>query len=121
MKPEIRFHIRAGHGPNALAIGPGKIALLEAIRESGSITAAARRLGMSYRRAWLLVDETNRCLVDPAVEAVAGGAGGGGAVLTDAGRELVRSYRALEHETAAAVERRLGVLLRALPRSRASR
>jgi molybdate transport system regulatory protein len=121
MKPEIRFHIRGGQGASPLAIGPGKIALLEAIRDTGSITAAARTLGMSYRRAWLLVDETNRCLVERAVAAAAGGPQGGGSVLTDAGRELVQCYRALEQETAAAVERQLGAMLRALPRRRARR
>ena len=68
MKPEVRFHIRdGGDRRSELAIGPGKVALLEAIEETGSITSSAKRLGMSYRRAWLLVDETNRCLVRPAV------------------------------------------------------
>ena len=112
MKPGVRFHIRdAGAHPD-LAIGPGKVALLEAIRDTGSITAAARRLGMSYRRAWLLVDETNRCLVGPAVATVSGGEKGGGTALTPLGAELVLRYRALERETAVAVRRRLRSMLR---------
>lgn len=77
-------------------IGPGKIALLEAIAREGSISAAGRALGMSYRRAWDLVDEVNRVLGTPAVAAAIGGRGGGGACLTEAGGSLVRDYRAIE-------------------------
>jgi molybdate transport system regulatory protein len=116
MKPEVRFHIRdRGHEAD-LAIGPGKVALLEAIKETGSITSSAKRLGMSYRRAWLLVDETNRCLVRPAVQTAAGGLHGGGASLTPVGVELVRRYRTLEHQTSLAVTRKLKSLLRTIPR-----
>ena len=113
MKPGVRFHIRDGGAHRDLAIGPGKVALLEAIRDTGSITAAARQLGMSYRRAWLLVDETNRCLVGPAVATASGGEKGGGSALTALGAELVLRYRALEHETAIAVRRKLRSVLRA--------
>src|SRR5690349_3008457 len=74
-------------------IGPGKIGLLEAIDREGSISAAGRALGMSYRRAWDLVDEINRILGAAAVEASPGGYRGGGAVLTDVGRGLVADYR----------------------------
>jgi molybdate transport system regulatory protein len=95
-----------------LAIGPGKIALLEAIQRTGSITSAAKALKMSYRRAWLLVDETNRCLTSPAVASASGGERGGGTTLTPAGMELVRRYRALERATAAATLRTLHALLR---------
>src|SRR5437763_4748688 len=116
MKTEVRFHIRDNGHETGLAIGPGKVALLEAIEQTGSITASAKKLGMSYRRAWLLVDETNRCLVRPAVQAATGGQRGGGASLTAAGAELVRSYRALEHQTALAVTRRLKPLLRTIAR-----
>src|ERR1700723_2151301 len=70
---------------NGNRIGPGKIALLEAIRTTGSISAAARALGMSYRRAWLLVEEVNHALREPAVAAETGGRRGGGAVVTPAG------------------------------------
>jgi molybdate transport system regulatory protein len=116
MKPEVRFHIRDSGDPTELAIGPGKVALLEAIDQTGSITSSAKLLGMSYRRAWLLVDETNRCLVRPAVQTVAGGPRGGGASLTAAGVELVRRYRALERQTGLAVTRNLKPLLRNVAR-----
>jgi molybdate transport system regulatory protein len=77
-------------------IGPGKIALLEAIRSTGSISAAARSIGMSYRRAWLLVVEINQTLREPAVKAETGGARGGGAVVTAVGERMVDLYRAIE-------------------------
>ena len=113
MKPGVRFHIRdAGAHPD-LAIGPGKVALLEAIRDTGSITAAARRLGMSYRRAWLLVDAMNQAFTSPVVETAKGGPLGGKSVVTPLGAELVLRYRALERETAVAVRRRLRSVLRA--------
>src|SRR5678815_2455153 len=100
MKPEVRFYIRDTNQRSGLGIGPGKVALLEAIEETGSITSSAKKLGMSYRRAWLLVDETNRCLVRPAVATASGGEKGGGTALTALGVELVLRYRALERETA---------------------
>src|SRR6516165_7128884 len=77
-------------------IGPGKIALLEAIRSTGSISAAARSLDMSYRRAWMLVEEVNHALREPAVTAETGGRRGGGAVVTPAGEHLVGLYRTIE-------------------------
>jgi molybdate transport system regulatory protein len=77
-------------------IGPGKIALLEAIDAEGSISAAARHLGMSYRRAWLLVEELNDALCEPAVTAAKGGSRGGGAKLTTVGERVVEHYRAIE-------------------------
>jgi molybdate transport system regulatory protein len=84
-------------------IGPGKIALLEAIRSTGSISAAARSLGMSYRRAWLLVEEINHALRGPAVTAETGGRRGGGAIITPVGERVVGLYRAIEaHARAAA-------------------
>jgi len=90
---KLRMRVSCG---DAVALGPGKIALLEALDASGSITAAARRLGMSYRRAWLLVDELNAHLHEPAVATAQGGARGGGSRLTPTGRELLRLYRAIE-------------------------
>jgi len=103
--PSVQFRLRVYRDAD-IAVGPGKIALLEAISESGSITAAAQRLGMSYRRAWLLVDELNRSLRAPAVQSATGGAHGGGTVVTPAGLELIRCYRAIETRarTAAAGE-----------------
>ena len=77
-------------------IGPGKIALLEAIQSTGSISAAARSIGMSYRRAWLLVDEINQALREPAVTAETGGVRGGGAAVTAVGERVVGLYRAIE-------------------------
>jgi len=81
---------------NGNRIGPGKIALLEAIRSTGSISAAARALRMSYRRAWLLVEEVNHALREPAVAAETGGRSGGGAIVTPAGERLVGLYRTIE-------------------------
>ena len=72
---------------NGDRIGPGKIALLEAIRMTGSISAAARALDMSYRRAWLLVEEINHALREPAIVAETGGRRGGGSVVTRVGEE----------------------------------
>ncbi len=91
----MRFRLRITVG-DLIAIGPGKISLIEAIEQTGSITAAARRLDMSYRRAWLLLDELNRSLRAPAVESAKGGALGGGSTLTDTGRALVALYRRIE-------------------------
>src|ERR1700677_4350699 len=81
------------------SIGPGKLALLEAIRSEGSISGAARHLGMSYRRAWLLVEQINKGLSEPAVTAATGGASGGGAALTRVGEQVIELYRAIENRT----------------------
>src|SRR5262245_34622336 len=93
--PVVRFRMRVTAG-DAIAVGPGKIALLDAIERTGSITAAAKDLDMSYRRAWLLLDELNRSLRNPAVDKAKGGEHGGGSSLTDAGRRLVALYRRIE-------------------------
>ena len=85
-----------------IAVGPGKVALLEAVDREGSITAAAKSLNMSYRRAWLLVDELNRSLRQPAVTSATGGEKGGGTSLTEAGHEIVRLYRQIESVAEAA-------------------
>jgi molybdate transport system regulatory protein len=77
-------------------IGPGKAALLESVRDTGSISAAARAMGMDYKRAWLLVDSLNRAFATPAVERTAGGPRGGGATLTAFGEELLARYRRLQ-------------------------
>jgi molybdate transport system regulatory protein len=86
------------------AFGPGRADLLEAIERDGSISAAARSLGMSYRYAWLLVDSMNRCFAERVVGATTGGKRGGGAALTDTGRRVLQAYRALEGDLAAAAE-----------------
>ncbi len=95
-------------------VGPGKIDLLEAIRESGSISQAARDLGMSYRRAWLLIESFKTIFSEPVTMAQTGGKGGGGIALTRFGQELIASYRALERDIAALAPRRLGTLTAAL-------
>jgi molybdate transport system regulatory protein len=94
-------------------IGPGKVAVLEEIARSGSISAAGRALRMSYRRTWELVEDLNRTLGTPVVETAAGGSGGGGAVLTRAGKAVVERYRAIEMDTALAARKHLLALGRA--------
>jgi molybdate transport system regulatory protein len=93
-------------------IGPGKIAVLEEIARAGSISAAGRSLGMSYRRTWELVEDLNQSLGIPVVETAAGGSGGGGAVLTKAGKAVVTSYRAIQMDTALAARKHLLALNR---------
>ena len=99
--PVLRFRIRVADD-DKIAVGPGKIALLEAIASTGSITAAAKSLEMSYRRAWLLLDELNQSLQRPAVDSAKGGPQGGGSSLTDAGRQLITLYRRIEKRAEAA-------------------
>ena len=97
MKPEVRFHIRDGAKQRTeLAIGPGKVALLEAIAQTGSITWSAKKLRMSYRRAWLLVDTMNRCFREAVVSSATGGTGGGGAEVTAFGRQVIGRYRSMQ-------------------------
>jgi molybdate transport system regulatory protein len=96
-------------------IGPGKIAVLEEIARAGSISAAGRALKMSYRRTWELVEDLNQNLGTPVVETAAGGSGGGGAVLTKAGKAVVNSYRAIEMDTALAARKHLLALSRVCP------
>ena len=84
------------------AMGPGKADVLEAIDREGSISAAGRAMGMSYRRTWLLVATMNRCWAEPLVAAMPGGGAGKGAHLTDCGRTVLAAYRALEGELVAA-------------------
>jgi molybdate transport system regulatory protein len=100
-RPVARFRMRVTAG-EAIAIGPGKVALLEAILEAGSITAGAKRLDMSYRRAWLLVDELNRSLRQPALDSAKGGSHGGGSALTATGLQLIELYRRIETTAAQA-------------------
>jgi molybdate transport system regulatory protein len=95
-------------------IGPGKIRLLELIDTAGSISAAGRQMGMSYRRAWLLVDDLNRCFREPLVAAQVGGVKGGGASLTAFGRSVVAHYRAIEQVAATAGAAHVGALAASL-------
>ncbi|WP_438392105.1 winged helix-turn-helix domain-containing protein [Caballeronia sp. DA-9] len=101
---------------DAVAIGPGKIDLLEAVREHGSISAAARSLGMSYRRAWLLIDELNGTLKTPATSSETGGSSGGGCVLTPVGEKIVRLYREIEEEAARSCSTQISSLIRMMKR-----
>ncbi len=87
-----------------VAIGPGKADLLEGIRDTGSISAAGRRMKMSYKRAWTLVDSMNRWYADPLVESEKGGAHGGGAKLTAQGEAVLAAYRRMEAAAAAGAE-----------------
>lgn len=98
LEPRIRILLGS-----SIAIGPGKAALLEAIGETGSIAAAGRRMGMSYRRAWLLTKTMNACFREPLIEATKGGVGGGGARLTSMGMEVLVLYRTMEDHAATAV------------------
>src|ERR1700748_1629263 len=91
-------------------IGPGKIQLLENIRTFGSISAAGRAMNMSYRQAWVLVDEINRVCGRPAVERQAGGKNGGGAILTSLGLFLVARYRKIERAIESAAREELRAL-----------
>ncbi len=104
-----------------VAIGPGKIDLLRQVDAARSISAAARAMGMSYKRAWQLVDLLNRDFGSPVVTTATGGRGGGGASLTDLGRALVDRYGALEDGLNAAASVELDALRRLLPRRRPAR
>jgi molybdate transport system regulatory protein len=99
--PGIRFRVDFH---DRCSVGIGKISLLEAIARTGSLSRAARDLGMSYRRAWLLIDSMNADFDTPVVSATVGGSGGGGAQLTSFGRELIQAYRNLEARIAPLAE-----------------
>ena len=107
--PKISFRLDF---PGGERLGPGKVALLEAIERSGSIRRAAEAMEMSYRRAWLLVESVNRLVGTPAVETSQGGRDGGGTRLTPAGRELLCQYAAM----ARAVDRATATGRRAIAR-----
>ena len=100
-------------------LGPGKVKILELIRDGGSISEAARMMKMSYRSAWVLVDSMNTLFRKPVVNTTLGGRGGGAATLTDFGADVIRRYRAMERATRRAVAKDLTVLersLRSVPR-----
>lgn len=92
------------------ALGPGKVEILERIEELGSIAAAGRAMGMSYRRSWELVDSINHCFRDPVVVKQLGGPAGGGAALTPLGKEVVRHYREIERKALRATAAHLSAL-----------
>jgi molybdate transport system regulatory protein len=111
--PVVRFRIDfADH----TRIGPGKICLLESIRESGSLSQGARNIGMSYRRAWLLVESLNQSFREPVTVASTGGKDGGGMLVTEFGDTLIKSYRELERDFATMAARRLHAVMGTLIR-----
>lgn len=109
--PTLRFRLLldAEH-----ALGPGKADLLETIAATGSIAAAGRAMGMSYKRAWQLADELNRSFAEPLIAANKGGERGGGATLTAAGEMVVRAYRDIERKAKRACAAELRALSRLL-------
>jgi molybdate transport system regulatory protein len=111
--PVVRFRIDFAERSS---LGPGKICLLEAIRESGSLSQGARNIGMSYRRAWLLVESLRQSFREPVTVASTGGKDGGGMLVTEFGDGLIKSYRELERDFAALAARRLHTILPAVIR-----
>ena len=103
MTIKLDVKVRLWHS-NEIAMGPGKADLLDAIAQTGSISAAARQMNMSYRRAWLLVDAMNRCFREPLVHTAAGGAKGGGAHVSAAGAAVLAQYRSMQQASNAAVQ-----------------
>src|SRR5580692_9428066 len=104
---ETRLTLRVDFGSRR-SIGPGKIRLLEEVAHTGSISEAGRKLGMSYRRAWLLIDDMNRCFNQAVVSAKPGGSQGGGTSVTKFGADLIRHYRAIEAAAQRAGKSHLG-------------
>lgn len=105
--PSLRIRILFG---DEAMLGPGKADLLERIRDTGSIAAAGRSMSMSYKRAWMLVEEMNAAFRNPLVDSTRGGAKGGGARLTEAGTEVLGNYRKLEEILAEAGAARIGMI-----------
>ncbi len=106
--PVVRFRIDfAEHS----SLGPGKILLLEAIRDSGSLSQGARNIGMSYRRAWILVESLKQSFRQPVTVATTGGKDGGGMQITEIGYALIENYRQLERDFAALAARRLDAII----------
>ena len=114
MAPIVRFRIDfAEHS----SIGPGKIRLLEAIRDSGSLSQGARSIGMSYRRAWLLVESLRQSFREPVTVSSTGGKEGGGMMVTEFGDSLIESYRRLERDLAALTARNFHAIIPTVTRS----
>ena len=113
--PVARLRILLGR---EIALGPGKADLLEGIRETGSIAAAGRRMGMSYKRAWLLVETMHECFAKPLVETAKGGKSGGGARLTPFGEDVLARYRHMQRATAQAIGSDMAALKKVMRRPR---
>ena len=112
----LRLRIRVMLG-RSIAVGPGKADLLAAIAETGSISAAGVALGMSYKRAWYLIDTMNQCFAEPVVHASRGGKGHGGARLTAMGTQVLNLFRAIETHAATATADELEALSRLIAES----
>src|SRR4249920_3710252 len=110
-KPIVRFRVDFDA---SRSVGPGKIELLEHIRETGSLSQAGREIGMSYRRAWLLLDSLNASFKQPVVATSIGGKSGGGAALTAFGESLIDVYRSLEREFNATAAKKLEAIAKAI-------
>ena len=102
LRPQIRILFR-----KAIAMGPGKADLLRAIDQTGSISAAARQMEMSYRRAWLLVDTMNQAFKSPVVVTLTGGKAGGGAAVTEFGKDVLQRYSEMEKIASASVAKEI--------------
>jgi molybdate transport system regulatory protein len=113
LKITLRVDFDAVH-----SIGPGKVALLEKMRDSGSLSQAARELDMSYRRAWQLLASLNQTFREPLVLTSTGGSGGGGTTLTEFGTAVVTAYRQFEKETNARAEKYFGSMLKTVSAQR---
>ena len=119
-KPLIGARLRVYFGTN-VPLGPGKADLLEHIQETGSIAAAGRAMAMSYRRAWLLIEELNQMFTRPVVTTSKGGTGGGGgAKLTTLGKDVLDRYRNMEKVTARAIAKDLSALQRVIAAKKSS-
>jgi molybdate transport system regulatory protein len=111
MKPRLTLRLDLGPGQS---IGPGKIRLLETVEETGSISSAGRALGMSYRRAWMLIEQMNQGFSRKVVTTQLGGTHGGGARLTPFGEEVLKRYRAIESKAESGAKSHLAFLTRAI-------
>lgn len=109
--PVARLRIVTGRH---IALGPGKADLMEAIRETGSIAAACRRMGMSYKQAWLLIETMNASFARPLVAAAKGGKRGGGARLTPLGEDVLVRFRRMQASSSRAIARDLAALKRVM-------
>jgi molybdate transport system regulatory protein len=103
-KARLRLRVQFGSG---FAIGSGKADILQAVAETGSISAGARSLDMSYRRAWLLIDAMNQCFREPVVDTATGGKGGGGAQITPFGALVLKAFRAMESSAMTSIAKKM--------------
>src|ERR1700683_168243 len=109
--PRLDMLLRIDFG-SAGSLGPGKVALLEHIERAGSLSQAARELGLSYRRAWQLLDDLNHSFAAPVASASVGGVGGGGVQLTAFAKALISAYRDVEHGALGETRRRFAALIK---------